>query len=419
VSGVSSVGIIGAGTMGAGIAQVAAQSGWDVHLLDVSDGLVQRAIDGIRRQLDRLVERGKLSAVQRDATLGHIHPAADAGPLCSGELIIEAVIEDLDTKTRVLTPLATADRPDLILASNTSSLSISRIGQAVGRPERVVGMHFFNPAPLMPLVEVVAGQRSDRAAVDRACDVARAWGKTPVRAKDTPGFIVNRVARGFYLESLRILGEGIAGADEIDRTLRTLGGFRMGPFELMDLIGIDVNYAVSCSVWEQLGRPARLAPHPIQQALCAAGHFGRKTGRGFYSYDHPAPTPAVPCERRSFDLPPRLYEAVRRFVDGAVAAAEEAGGAAAAAAPDRRGSTTEQYVFARVLAAIINEAALALDEQVASQTDINIAMRLATNYPRGPLEWADRIGRHTCASLLRALNAMAGDSRFTPAHALE
>lgn len=394
------VGILGAGTMGSGIAQVAAAAGWNVQLLDVDPAAVERALEGVRRQFDRLVEKGRMSPAERDAAGSRLAAAADARSLRDCDLVIEAVIEDLSTKVAALRGVADHARDDAIFASNTSSLSISRIGDELGRAHRTVGMHFFNPVPLMPLVEIIAGRASQAAAVQRATSIAREWGRTPVQVRDTPGFIVNRVARGYYLEPLRMFEEGIAGVDEIDRVLKLLGGFRMGPFELMDLIGIDVNYSVSVSVWEQLGRPARLQPSGIQRTLFERRQFGRKSKLGMYSYQSDPPLPALVVERRSFDISGPLYAGVRRFCDGA--AAPHAG-------------ITEQYVFGRTLAAIINEAGLALDEGVASQADIDTAMKLGTNYPKGPLEWAEQIGRHTCAALLRALNKVAGDGRFEPA----
>lgn len=393
------VGIIGAGTMGTGIAQTAATCGWNVRLADVSAEAAERGLERIRTQLQRLVDKQKLTAEQRAHVLKRIQIAAGPEAVAGCELVIEAVVEDLSVKAEVLRRAATGGHPDLLLASNTSSLSITALGQAAGHPARTVGMHFFNPVPLMPLVEVIAGRGSAPEAVDRAYQIALEWGKTPVRAKDTPGFIVNRVARGYYLEPLRLLDEGIAGVDELDQVLRMLGGFRMGPFELMDLIGIDVNFGVSCSVWEQLGRPARLAAHPIQKRLVEAGHLGRKTKQGFYSYQPERPYPAVVVQRRSFDLPESVYKAVRLFCD---------------AATEQAGSITEQYAFARTLAAILNEAGFALDEDVASPGDIDAAMKLGTNYPRGPVEWAERIGRRTCRFLLEVLNETMSDGRFAP-----
>jgi 3-hydroxybutyryl-CoA dehydrogenase len=212
--------------------------------------------------------------------------------------------------------------------------------------------------------------------------------------------IVNRVSLGYSLEPLRLLAEGVAGVDEIDKIMRSFGGFRTGPFEHMDLVGLDADRDTTRRVWEQLGKPVRLAPHPIQADLIRRGHLGRKAGRGFYVYDRPPPLPAVPVDRRSFDCPPGVYKAIRRFVG---------------AATSEGGSVTEQYVFARTLAAIINEAALVVAEGVAPEADVDAAMKQVENYPRGPLEWAEKIGRHTCAALLRRLNERVDDGRFEPA----
>ena len=395
-----SVGLIGVGTMGAGIAQTAASCGWTVELMDVRTDVVRKSIAGIAKRFDRLVEKGRMSAEQRAAAAKRLKVATEPACLHDCDLIIEAVVEDIDVKVRALEPIAKVARPDAILASNTSSLSITEIGRRLGESSRFVGMHFFNPVPLMPLVEVIAGDETASTVIARAAEIPAEWGKTVVKAADTPGFIVNRVARGFYLEPLRMLGEGIAGVDELDRILKTLGGFRMGPFELMDLIGIDVNWEVSNSVWRRLGEPARLTPHPIQQRLVERNLLGRKTKRGFYSYASDPPLPALPVERQSFELGEDVYQAVRRFNETAT---------------EQSGSVTEQYVFARTLAAIINEAALARDASVASQADIDTAMKRGTNYPQGPLEWAEQIGRHTCRSMLDVLNKHAGDERFQTA----
>jgi 3-hydroxybutyryl-CoA dehydrogenase len=394
------VGILGAGTMGAGIAQVAAAHGCAVELVDVSPDVVRRALDGIARRLDRLVEKGQLAADECDRVRGRLRPADGPESLAACEIVVEAVPEDLDIKTKLLRPIAERAGENTVFASNTSSLSITQLGRAIGRGRRTAGMHFFNPAWLMPLVEVISGADTDPAVADRVADLARSWGKTVVRAKDTPGFIVNRVARGYYLEALRMLGEGVAGVEEIDRAMRHLGGFRLGPFELMDLVGLDINYGVSTSVWEQLGRPPRLAPHPIQAGLRDAGRLGRKTGQGFYDYSREPPAPALPTERRPLELPAAVRDAVAAFVPRAAA---------------KPGNDVGYYVFARILATVLNEAALALEEGVASRGDIDTAMRLGTNYPRGPLEWADSIGRGTCGKMLMVLNAAAPDGRFAPA----
>lgn len=397
----TTVGVIGTGIMGAGIAQVAAAHGCDVYLLDVSGDVIRRALDGIAANLTRLVEKGKLAADERDAVSRRLHAAAGPETLVGCDLVIEAVSEKLDVKTAVLDPVVRQARADTIFASNTSSLSITQLGRAVGAGARFAGMHFFNPAPLMPLVEVIRGDDTDPAVVDRVAALATSWGKTVVRAKDTPGFIVNRVARGYYLEALRLLGEGVAGVAGIDDTMRRLGGFRMGPFELMDLVGIDVNYSVSCSVWEQMGRPARLTPHPIQEELFRDGRLGRKMKRGFYNYETDTPTPDVQTERQPLQIPNTVRAAAAAFAERAVR---------------ENGTDVQQYVFARILVTVLNEAALALEEGVATAADIDTAMRLGTNYPRGPLEWAEHVGRERCGTMLLALNGAVTDDRFRPAH---
>ena len=386
--------------MGAGIAQLAAKHGCMVHLIDVKNELVERAIDGIRQRLDRSVEKGRTKPEDRDALLGRIQPKDTIDDLGDVDLAIEAVVEDEAVKHKVFKALEAATLDSAMLATNTSSLSITRLADAVQDPSRVVGMHFFNPAPVMPLVEVIAGEKSTQAAVDFACKAAEGWGKVPVRAKDTPGFIVNRVARGFYLEALRLLGEGIAGVDEVDGVMRRNGGFKMGPFELMDLVGIDVNLAVSTSVWEQMGKPARLTPHDIQRGLVKDGHLGRKTGQGFYLYRGDAVLPAYGVDRRSFQLTPLLSDVILTFTGKA--------GVTDA-------NSTERYIVSRILGAVINEAGLAFSGGVASGADIDIAMVKGTNYPKGPLAWADDIGHRTVCGLFRALNDVVEDQRYEPA----
>ena len=394
------VGVVGAGTMGAGIAQVALTHGWFARLMDVEPETARKSAEGIGKRLDRLVEKNKLEAAARRLLDAKLTIADKPEMMADCDLIVEAVVEDLGAKVDVFKSLLPEIRRDCILATNTSSLSITKMGQALGESTRMVGMHFFNPGPLMPLVEVVTGSENSAAAADRVTQVATDWGKTVVRCKDTPGFIVNRVARGFYLESLRLLGEGVAGIDEIDALMKNLGGFRMGPFELMDLVGIDVNYTVSRSVYNQMGAPARLAPHPIQEELFRNNRFGRKSSEGFYRYESDVRVPAVIVERKSVDISPPVKKAVESF--GRVAAKVAA-------------SLREHYVFARVLVSIINEAAFALDQQVASRSDIDTAMKKGTNYPKGPLEWADEIGFDTCCALLDALDQERGDGRFAAA----
>lgn len=386
--------------MGTGIAQLAARHGCTVRLIEINGDVLRRSLEEVRKRLDRSVEKGTIEAAQRDAILVRIQPGHEIEGLEAVELAIEAVVEDLAVKQRVFAALEEATPQTAVLATNTSSLSITKIAQSVKDPSRVVGMHFFNPAPVMPLVEIIAGKASGEASLDLACKTARAWGKTPVRAKDTPGFIVNRVARGYYLEALRLLGEGVAGVDEIDAVMKRYGGFRMGPFELMDLVGLDVNLAVSTSVWEQMGKPARFTPHEIQRELVEQGCLGRKSGRGFYLYEGDHPLPAHAVHRSSYELTPLLSDAMLAFTTRA-----GAGGS----------NSTEQYVFARILGAILNEAGHAYSDGVADSDDIDVAMLKGMNYAVGPLAWADAIGHRTVRGLLKRLNEKIGDGRYEPA----
>ncbi len=399
-SHVKHIAVIGAGTMGAGIAQLAAMRGTSVRLIDVSGDVLDRSMTGLRKRFDRLVEKGKIDQAAGEAQFARITPSALFDDLQSIELAIEAVVEDSAIKKKVFTALDESVPDTAVLATNTSSLSVTKIAESVKNPSRVVGMHFFNPAPLMALVEIIAGDRSSAEAVDFSYSAAESWGKTPVRAKDTPGFIVNRVARGYYLEALRLLGEGVAGVDEIDAVMRTHGTFRMGPFQLMDLVGLDVNYAVSLSVWKQMDKHPRFTPHTIQKKLVDEKHLGRKTGRGFYDYSSESPLPAHAVNRRSFEFSPLLADAVRAMAmrSGAVNA-----------------SSTEQFVLCRILTAILNEAALTFSHGVASADDIDTAMTKGTNYPKGPLAWADEIGHNTVRGVLKAFNEQTGDGRYEPA----
>ncbi|MCS4502703.1 3-hydroxyadipyl-CoA dehydrogenase [wastewater metagenome] len=298
------IGVIGAGTMGAGIAQVAATAGHPVLLFDAVEGAAAKGIERTRSGMQRLVERGRMSAEQVDAICARITPVDTTAGLAPAGLVIEAIVEDINIKQTVFGEIETICGEDVILATNTSSISVTAIGAGLRRPERLVGMHFFNPAPILRLVEVISGIATDRAVAETVHATAAAWGKHPVHARSTPGFIVNRVARPFYAEALRVLEEGGADVATIDAALKGSGGFRMGPFELMDLIGQDVNFAVTNSVFNAYYQDPRFLPSLLQREYVEGGLLGRKSGRGFYDYregaDNPVPAaaPAAPRPER-------------------------------------------------------------------------------------------------------------------------
>src|SRR5947207_7657956 len=285
------VAVIGAGAMGAGIAQVAAQAGHSVLLFDTRLGAADEACRTISATFDALAAKGKISADAARSASRRIAAASVLPDCASARLVIEAIVEDLAAKRALLRELEVIVTPETILASNTSSLSITALAAGSQQPERVVGMHFFNPAPVLPLVEIVSGLATDRIVAETVYATAAAWGKQPVHALSTPGFIVNRCARPFYGEALRLLSERAADPATIDAAMREAGGFRMGPFELMDLIGLDVNFAVTRSVWDAYFHDPRYTPSVLQQELVTAGFLGRKSGRGFFSYRADAAKP--------------------------------------------------------------------------------------------------------------------------------
>ena len=344
------VGIVGAGTMGAGIAQVALEAGWEVILHDVDPAATERAREQVRRGLGRRAAKLDLDADPIDAWVdGRLAGLRDAVVLdalaTEATLVIEAAIEDLELKRTIFRALDAGAPPDVILATNTSALPIGAIAEATTRPDRVIGLHFFNPVPLMALVEVVPGARTSTATIERATTAMRDWRKTPITCADRPGFIVNRVNRPFTIEALRILEEGAAGVEDIDAAMRD-GGFPMGPFELMDLAGLDVNLAAARGVWDGLGRPDHLRPSRIQEHLVETGRLGRKTGAGFYRYE-----------------------------DGRRAAVDPEFAAMANAA---LGATA---IRDRILAAIDAEAHRAAADGVAPADDIATALRLGAGHP--------------------------------------
>ncbi len=367
------VAVIGAGTMGSGIAQVAAQAGHNVVLFDTRKEAVHKALAGLRKTLDKLVEKGKFNAEQADGIHGRITPASDLQDLAGSGLVIEAIIEDLGIKQKLFAELEGIVATDAILATNTSSLSVTAIAGGLKHPERMVGLHFFNPAPLLPLVEVVPGLATAPGLAQRCAALMTGWGKAPVICKDTPGFLVNRVARPYYGESIRIFEEGIADMATIDAALRTYGGFRMGPFELMDLIGNDINFTVTKTVWESFFYDPRYKPSFTQQRQVESGRLGRKTGRGYYSYAEGATLPAPQVD----------------MVLG-------------------------NSIVERVLAMLINEAADALFWGVASAKDIDLAMTKGVNYPKGLLAWADEQGAARWLGILETMQQETGEDRYRP-----
>jgi len=379
------VGVAGAGTMGAGIAQLACMAGYDTRLYDLDRKALERAIEVLRNGLRRGVERERWSEADAKRAFSHLKGDMTVELLKGCEIVIEAAPEDLELKRDLFHRLADVCADRTVLATNTSSLSVTAIAAGIPYEERVVGMHFFNPPALMELVEIVAGDSSSEQALALATEVAGRMGRTSIRARDGIGFVANRCVRPFNLEALRMLGEGVATHEEIDRVYRLAGGFRMGPFELMDLIGIDVNFAVARSFFEQSFGEPRWRPHPIQARMVAANRLGRKTKRGFYTYGD------RPHRKRDPDV-----EAERPILGHDEL--EQVAGPLAPAIMDRLGAT------------VANEAAFALADRVASAEDIDTAMRLGFNWPIGPLEWGERLGHARAAGILDELRELHGEA---------
>jgi 3-hydroxybutyryl-CoA dehydrogenase len=385
---VERVGVVGAGTMGAGIAQIAALGGYETRLHDPVPTALESGVERLHSALTKGAQKERWSEKDAEAASARIGAATSLADLGECDLVVEAAPEDLKLKRELFAALADACGPETILASNTSSLPVTAIAEQAPEPERVVGMHFFNPPALMKLVEVVATERSSEAALDATTEVSRRMGRTPIRAKDSPGFIANRLARPFSLESLRMLAEGVADAATIDRVVRLGGGFRMGPFELIDLIGLDVNLSVARSFYSQGGQPERWRPSAIQERMVGEGLLGRKGGRGFYEYGdgpHREPDPDLGIEA------PTLDPATLAKIDAAA-----------------------KTILPRLFAQIANEAAFALEEEVGSPQDMNTAMRLGFNWPRGPLELTDMIGAERAAGVLEKLREQHGEA-YSPA----
>ncbi len=458
------IGVVGAGTMGAGIAQLACLGGFETLLHDPVAEVVDSAPDRLRSALEKGSARGRWSGVEAEAAAEHLQPTREAADLAGCELVIEAAPERLGLKRELFGQLAAICSPEAILATNTSSLSVTAIAAAVPEPGRVVGMHFFNPPALMRLVEVVAGDESSEEALAQTAEVAERMGRTPVRAADQVGFVGNRCARPFSLEGLRLLGARIAGHDQIDRICRLGGGFRMGPFELTDLVGVDVNLDVATSFWEQSFHEPRWQPHPIQARMVASGRFGRKSGRGYYDYSAPPHRPddpprpeaeygagsghdlgaeeiagpgfrALRLERGSLNALAPGVDAVGFLglpdLESAPLVELTRGEATSAGAAEAAGAffaslgkhvewvgDAPGLVLGRIVSQLVNEAHFALGAGVASAPDIDTAMRLGFNYPRGPFEWCEAIGAPRVLAILDALHSELGEERYRAAPAL-
>ncbi|WP_340155219.1 3-hydroxyacyl-CoA dehydrogenase NAD-binding domain-containing protein [uncultured Winogradskyella sp.] len=376
------IGIIGGGTMGSGIAQVAATSGCKVKLYDTNQAALDKAKASLEKILLRLIEKGRIDTSEKDRIQANISYVNNLKDLADSNLTIEAIIENLDIKKKVFSELESYVADDCIIASNTSSLSIASIAASLIKPERCVGIHFFNPAPLMKLVEVIPAIQTSNEVLEKAIQTIKNWKKIVAVAKDTPGFIVNRVARPFYGEALRIYEEGLADFGTIDHSLKSLGDFRMGPFELMDFIGNDVNYTVTETVFTAFYFDPRYKPSLTQKRFSEAGYLGRKSGKGYYNYDQNGKIINTNhTNSRTFET----YE-------------EE--------------MVLKNQIFDRVLVMLINEAADALFLNIASAEDIDNAMTKGVNYPNGLLAWADEKGIDWCVSKMDELYNEYHEDRY-------
>lgn len=367
------VAVIGSGTMGSGIAQIAAQNGHEVVVYDSKREAITSAKEKLEKLFSRLIEKGKITEEQSSAAQKALHWTPEISDIKNSNLVIEAIIENGEIKKEVFNSIEELVEGDAIIASNTSSLSIASLGAAFKHPERFLGIHFFNPAPLMPLVEIVPGLATSPETVEKTRKIIDDWGKVTVLAKDTPGFIVNRIARPFYGESLRIYEEGIADFATIDWALKEQGDFRMGPFELMDLIGNDINFTVTETVFREFFYEPRYRPSLTQKRMVEAGLLGRKSGRGYYDYSEDA----------------------------------------AEALPNRDPELAKK-IFTRVLVMLINEAVDAVFLQIASPRDIELAMTKGVNYPKGLLGWGEELGLQCVLAELNSLYEEYGEDRYRP-----
>lgn len=367
----TNVGIIGAGTMGIGIAQVAATNGCKVWVYDANPKQVETATVGLEKTLTRLVDKQKISSKKMVEILANISIATELKDFRDCELIIEAIIENKEIKTKVFTELEKHVSESCVIGSNTSSISITSLGAELQKPERFIGIHFFNPAPLMPLVEVIPSLLTEKSLAEKIYNLMKDWGKTPVIAKDIPGFIVNRIARPYYGEGLRIVEENIATVEQVDEAMKTIGNFKMGPFELMDLIGVDVNFSVTKTVYNEYFYDPKYKPSLLQQRMSEAKLHGRKTGKGFYDYSENAQNPVA-----------------------------------------QKDDTLYQQIFLRIISMLINEAVEAKRLGVASDEDLELAMQKGVNYPKGLLAWGKEIGYAKISETLQNLYEEYQEERY-------
>ena len=372
------ISVIGAGTMGSGIAQVAASNNCEVTIVDLSQQVLGNSQSKLKSILNRLVEKRKIDEEQSNSILARIHWTTKMKEISYSFLVIEAIVENMEIKQELFSKMESLVSDDCILATNTSSLSVSKIASVCKLKSRIMGVHFFNPVPLMKLVEVIPTEETDKKLLSEVKSSLEGWGKSVVTAKDTPGFIVNRVARPFYSEALKIYEEGLADFATIDWAMKEFGGFRMGPFELMDYIGNDVNYSATKAVYDGTNHDPRYKPSPIQKKLMDEGLLGRKSGKGYFDYSENAVNPE-----------PNKNEKLGK------------------------------KIFNRNLTMLINAAVDALNGAIATRDDIDTAMTTGVNYPKGLLKWADEIGIENVLKQLQGLQSNSNDNRYQPSPLLE
>ena len=373
------IGIIGSGTMGIGIAQVAVTAHCEVFLYDANFSQTEKSLKNLKSTLDKLAEKGKISTEKSLEIFNQIKPCQEIKELKDCDLVIEAIIENKEIKQKVFAELEIYVSEKCILGSNTSSISITSLQSELKNPERFIGIHFFNPAPLMPLVEVIPGLLTENNLTQEIVDLMKSWGKSPIIAKDVPGFIVNRIARPFYGEALRIVEENLATPEQVDDAMKSLGNFKMGPFELMDLIGIDVNFSVTKTVYQDYFFDPKYKPSLLQQRMNEAKLLGRKTGKGFYDYS----------EQSQESRTENQYLKT-----------------------ENQQLITDNQIFMRIISMLINEAVEAKRLGIANDEDIETAMQKGVNYPKGLLNWGKEIGFSKISEVLKNLYEEYQEERY-------